>query len=175
MKWIAISQTFAIVAAGAVLPFYTIYLQQATNSYSVFAFIYATFTLSAALTHLCIGWLSLKVSARTLLVTGNAISGLSLVLVPAISALWQLYVVQIILGSSVSLQKSGEKIAVAAVTHKNTRARLIGNYHAVVAIATAVVLFATGWLLDTFSLIFVFYLAAFWLVIAAILSMKVKV
>jgi hypothetical protein len=45
----------------------------------------------------------------------------------------------------------------------------------VVALATAAALFGSGWLLDTVSLIFVFYAMAALLVTAGLLSWKVAV
>src|SRR6476469_6327164 len=148
MRWLIVSQTIAVVTAGVILPFYIVYLQQASDSYSLFAYLYASFALAGALTHFCIGSLSTRLGYREMLVLGNVIAGIVLVLVPMFGNLLQLYIAQIILGVSMSLQKSGEKIAVAAITSTKTRAAQIGNYHAIVSIVTAVMLFGTGWLLD---------------------------
>ncbi len=173
MRWLIVSQTIAVVAAGVILPFYIVFLQQTADSYSLFAYLYASFALAGALTHFCIGSLAKRISPRDMLIIGNLLAGIILLLVPQLDTLLQLYIAQVILGISMSLQKSGEKIAVAAITTAKTRAAQIGNYHAIVSIATAVMLFGTGWLLDTFSLVFIFYIAGVWLIIAGILSVKV--
>ena len=175
MRWIAVSQSTAVVAAGVVLPFYVLYLQEATRSYSLFAYLYATFTLAAALTHLWMGTIGRVMSVRAMLVVGNVVAGAVLLLVPSFAALWQLYLAQVVLGVAMSMQKSGEKIAVAAVVSPERRAQEIGSYHAVVALFTAAALFATGWLLDTLSLVFVFYAMGALLVLAGLLSTKVAV
>lgn len=173
MKWIVASQSTAVVAAGVVLPFYVLFLRESTGSYALFAYLYGTFTLAAALTHLWLGALARVVSVRAMLVTGNLVAGGVLLLVPSAGALWQLYAAQVVLGVALSLQKSGEKIAVAAAVSPEHRAGEIGGYHAVVALATAAALFGTGWLLDTVSVIFVFYAMAALLVAAGLMSWKV--
>jgi MFS family permease len=174
MKWIVISQTIAVVTAGVILPFYIVYLHQAADSYSLFAYLYGSFTLAAALTHFSIGSISKRLNSTHLLVIGNITAGIVLIFVPSLTALWQLYIVQIILGVSMSLQKSAEKIAIADVTKKSSRAHKIGSYHGIVALSTAAALFISGWFLDTFSLLFLFYAAGIGLILAGILSLRVK-
>jgi MFS family permease len=173
MKWIAISQSLAVVAAGIVLPFYVVFLQQVGETYTVFAYLYGTFTLAAALTHLWIGGLERWMPARRMLVAGNLLAGAVLLAVPTAARLWQVFVAQILLGVALSLQKSGEKIAVAGATTSARRAEQIGRYHSAVALLTAAGLFASGWLLDTFSVVFLFYVLAAALLAAGLLSLKV--
>lgn len=175
MRWIGISQATAVVAAGVILPFYVLFLQEAAGSYSLFAYLYGTFTLAAALTHLWMGAIGQRVSVRVMLVAGNVVAGGVLLLVPSFTALWQVYVAQVVLGTSLALQKSGEKIAVAIATSPERRAAEIGGYHAGVALLTAAALFASGWLLDTLSVVFLFYGMGALLVTAGLLSTKVAV
>lgn len=173
MKWIAISQSVAVVAAGILLPFYIVFLQQFGESYSMFAYLYGTFTLAAALTHLWIGELAQHVSTRTMLVVGNLVAGIVLMAVPSASRLWQVFAAQVVLGFALSLQKSAEKVAVADATTADNRAEQVGRYHFGVALLTAAGLFASGWFLDTFSIVFAFYALAAALVVAGLLSLKV--
>lgn len=175
MKWIILSQTVAVVAAGVILPFYIVYLKDAADSYSLFAYLYATFTLAAALTHYWSEKITKILSVRWMLVVGCGVAGLTLFAVPSLDALWQVYVVQVVLGISLSMQKTGEKIAVAASVNRHTRAHKIGEYHAIVAVFTAAMLFASGWFLDTFSLEFMFYIMGMLLIVSAILSSNVRV
>lgn len=173
MRWIAISQSVAVVAAGVILPFYILVLQETTDSYALFAYLYGTFTLAAALTHFWIGPLAQRLGVRALLVVGNLVAAVVVAAVPSLRELWQFYVAQVVLGIALSWQKSGEKIAVAAAVRPDRSADQIGRYHAWVALLTAVALFVSGWLLDSVSLVFLFYLVAGLLAVAAALSVKV--
>lgn len=175
MKWITVSQSLAVVAAGIILPFYIVVLQDAAHSYTLFAYLYGTFTLSAALTHLWTGALVRRVSVRWMLVLGNLVAALVLIAVPGLREVWQFYVAQIVLGVALSLQKSGEKVAVAHAVSRGSAADDIGRYHAWVAVLTALGLFASGWVLDSVSLVFLFYVTGALLAVAAVLSVRVEV
>lgn len=173
MRWIAISQSLAVVAAGVILPFYILVLQDATHSYALFAYLYGTFTLAAALTHLWIGPLARSVGVRWMLVGGNAVAAAVLIAVPSLQAGWQFYLAQVVLGVALALQKSGEKLAVAHAVAGGTEADAIGRHHAAVALLTAGGLFASGWMLDSVSLVFLFYVVGGLLFVAAALSVRV--
>ena len=175
MKWITISQTIAFVAGSVIIPFYIVVLQEASNSYSLFAYIYATFTISATIAHSFSGFLLNKVSCRSVLVTSNLLSAVALFLIPSSSDPWHFIIIQIILGTSISLQKSAEKVAVAKETENKNRSTLIGNYHAFGSIVTGISFLLLGWFLNTFSLVFLFYLISFWFFVASIISIKIKV
>ncbi len=174
LRWIIVSQTLAVVAAGVILPFFIVYLQEATNSYSLFAYLYATFTLAAALTHIWAGRIAARLGVRWMLVIGCIGAGLALLTVPSLTDLWQLYAVQVVLGICLSLQKTGEKVAVASAVRREELAEQIGRYHAVVAVATALMLVVVGWSLDTFSLSVVFYAMAALLIVAGGASVNIR-
>lgn len=173
MKWFIISQSLTAVIAGTILPFYAVFLQQASGSYSLFAYLYASFALAAALTHFAFGRISKIVSLRAMLVVGSIVPGIVLIFIPATSHIWQIYIIQIILGISLALQKSAEKITIAKLAAGDYFEQHVGNYHGIVALSTAIALFASAWLLDTFSVVFLFYMCGIAWIAAGVCTLKV--
>jgi MFS family permease len=168
-------QSCLAVAGGIVLPFYILALHEAGNTALTFAGLYAIFTLAGTVTYLLTGSLLKLFSYRTLLIVSNSISCLALLSLTTIDELWQLAVIQVMLGAAFALQKNLEKIILAEYSPKKSRIEEIGNYHAFISIVLAFSIIGAGWLIDTFSIIFLFYGAGGLYLLAAIFSYKIKI
>jgi MFS family permease len=66
------------------------------------SFAISTFFLASSVSNVPLGWLIRRVEPRWIMVAGSAVSGLSLVLLGRVDAVWQLYVVFTILGCGFS-------------------------------------------------------------------------
>jgi MFS family permease len=175
MKVFLAIQSCIAVAGGIVLPFYILALNEAGDTALSFAGLYALFTLAGTLTYLTTGMLLNFFSYRTLLMISNIVSGLALLSLTTIEHIWQLAIIQLMLGAGFALQKNLEKIILAEYTPKKSRIDDIGNYHAIISIILAISIVGAGWLIDTFSIKFLFYGGGFLYLLAGVFSYKIKI
>ncbi|MGM7700407.1 MFS transporter [Pseudalkalibacillus sp. Hm43] len=160
LKGLIISQSSVFFASSLIFPFYILFIKNVGSSFAQFGLSYGLFGLSSALLHPVIGRLSSKVDHRLFLVVHAwGMAGLLLVL-PHVTSIAQVYVIQLLLGMFGALQKHGEKIMVAEFSDGADRGVKIGRYHFWTSIFSAFAIIAGGFLADYFTIYFIFYLSS---------------
>jgi MFS family permease len=90
-------------------------------------------------------------------------------LFPIATSLWQVYVMQVILGIFGAMQRTGEKALIADLTEGKTRGKQIGTYHSWLAVFSGLAFMGGGYLIDLFTLHVIFYIGSVFLFITGFL------
>ncbi|MCA1059036.1 MFS transporter [Rossellomorea aquimaris] len=157
MKWLIVSQSFAMVAASVSFPFYLLFIQNIGSDISSFGFAYGLFTLSSALSHRFIGRLSDIVGGQILLVVYSLGMSFLFLFIPSTGSIQEVYLIQIVLGTLGALQKTSEKVVISDVTVQGSRGKNIGMYHFWTALFSSIAVMGTGLILEYFTIHFLFY------------------
>jgi MFS family permease len=174
LRWLLISQNIILFALALVFPYYIIFIREIGTSYAEFAFAYALFSLSAALMHICAGMLSDRFGQMYLLAASAWATAFALLFFPSVTALWQVYLLQVVMGVASAFQKTGEKAAVILHAPEVGGGKEIGRYHMWTAVCSAFAVVAAGYLIDLFSLDIVFYASSLSMFVGGFVSLKIK-
>lgn len=173
-KRFMLSQGLIMMASSMIFPFYILLLRNVGNSYSQFGWAYGLFALTAALSYPMIGRFSDKVGDKLLLQVYCFSMGFLLLLFPLVNQVWQVYVLQVLMGLLGALQKNTEKTALARKIDTNVAGREIGNYHLWTSVGAAIAIILTGYLVDFITIGSVFYLASIIYIISGIVISRKK-
>lgn len=160
MKWLLLSQSIALFGSGLVFPFYVIFTKELGANFTEFGLAYALFSVSGAATHWLVGRWSDGFGRKPFLLLNSWGTALLLLLFPMVTAIWQLYLLQVVLGVFGAMHRTSEKALVADLTDGKDRGRVIGAYHGWVAVASALAVVAAGFLIDLLTLSVIFYVAS---------------
>ncbi|PLS16210.1 MFS transporter [Bacillus sp. M6-12] len=167
-----ISQSIVIMAGSIVFPFYILLLRNAGDSYSQFGWAYGLFALSAALFYPVIGRFSDRIGDQRLLVVYSWAMALLLLFFPLVTEVWQVYLLQVLMGLLGAVQKNTEKTSLARHTENKQVGREIGKYHAWTGIGGAIAIILTGYLVDFLTIGSIFYIASFMYMVSGFVLMK---
>ena len=148
------------MAASMIFPFYVLLLKNAGSSYSQFGWAYGLFALTAALSYSVIGKFADRVGDKALLILYSWGMALVLLTFPLAYEIWQVYLLQIVMGLLGAVQKNSEKTVLARSVKKETAGKEIGRYHIGTSIGAAIAVVATGYLVDFLTFGSIFYLAS---------------
>ncbi|MFJ7975553.1 MFS transporter [Peribacillus sp. JNUCC 23] len=148
------------MAASMIFPFYVLLLKNAGSSYSQFGWAYGLFALTAALSYSVIGKFADRVGDKALLILYSWGMALVLLTFPLAYEIWQVYLLQIVMGLLGAVQKNSEKTVLARSVKKETAGKEIGRYHMGTSIGAAIAVIATGYLVDFLTIGSIFYLAS---------------
>ena len=174
LKWVIISQSWILFGSGLVFPFYIVFLRETGANFSEFGLAYGLFTLSAALVHRWIGKVSDQLGRKIFLLISAWGTAVIFLLFPIVTSIWEVYVLQIILGVFGAMQKTSEKALIADFTEGRDRGKKIGSYHFWVSIFAGLAVIAGGFLIDLFTVDVIFYMGSLILFISGWLVMKIK-
>ncbi|BCB03479.1 MFS transporter [Bacillus sp. KH172YL63] len=169
MKWFIISQSFVSVAAGVSFPFYLLFIQNIGSTYASFGFAYGLFMLSAAMSHRLVGRLADVIGGKLLLFGYSIGMSILFLFIPSIASVQGVYMIQLLLGLLGAVQKTSEKVVLSDVTDQLYRGRSIGSYHFWTSIFSSLAVMGTGFLLDYFTIYFIFYACSLFFFISGIL------
>src|SRR3989338_9954859 len=127
-RWLTISQSITILGSGLVFPFYILFIKELGANFSEFGISYGLFTISAALVHKLIGKWSDKLGRKIFLIGNSWGMAFLFLLFPIVTQIWQVYVLQIILGIFGAMQRTSEKALIADFTDGEKRGEQIGTY-----------------------------------------------
>ncbi|MGG1594724.1 MFS transporter [Terribacillus saccharophilus] len=161
-----LTQGFIIMASSMIFPFYILLLRNVGNSYSQFGWAYGLFALTAALSYPLIGKLSDKLGDRVLLEVYCWSMAILLLFFPLVTEIWQVYVLQVIMGLLGAVQRNTEKTALSRKVDKRDAGKEIGKYHMWTSIGAALAIIATGYIVDFITIGSIFYLASLLYVIS---------
>ncbi|KMJ59482.1 MFS transporter [Bacillus sp. LL01] len=173
LKWIIVSQSVVLFGTGLVFPFYIIFLREAGGNFTDFGIAYGLFTLSAALVHRWIGKVSDKKGRKVFLLINAWGTSVLFLLFPMVNAIWQVFSLQIILGVIGAMQKTSEKALLADMTDIRQRGKQIGEYHFWVSIFSGFAVIVSGFLIDLFTVDFIFYLGSIILFVSGWMVMRI--
>ncbi|USD13835.1 MFS transporter [Priestia megaterium] len=163
------SQSLMITASSIVFPFYLLLLRNLGDSYSQFGLAYGIFALTAALSHPLIGAWSDRVGEKRLLILYTFGMAVVMLVIPVLSTITQVYIIQVIMGLLGALQKTAEKIALSRQTDRAHTGKQVGHYHLWTSIWAALAVIATGYIIDFLTIGSLFYITSFMYVAGGVL------
>ncbi|PLT27927.1 MFS transporter [Peribacillus deserti] len=174
MRWLISSQSLALMASSVTFPFYLLFIKNLGSSYSSFGFAYGIFILSSSVFHVPIGRASDHFGNKSLLIVYSWGMAAVFLFIPLVSTSSQVYMIQIVLGFLGALQKTAEKGMVADMSDGSQRGRAIGKYHFWTSIFSVSAVFASGIIIDFFTISALFYLASLFYAGSGLLILKVQ-
>lgn len=161
MRYFILSQSLATMASSVSFPFYLLFIKNIGSNFSSFGFAYGLFTLSSALFHRWIGSASDKIGSRKFLIGYAWGMAFLFLLIPEVDTLTGVYIMQVALGFLGAVQKTCEKTMAGEIFHGEGAGRKIGLYHFWTSLFASFAVFATGVLIDFFTISFIFYIGSF--------------
>lgn len=156
-----LSQSIIFMASSMIFPFYVLLLRNIGDGYSQFGWAYGLFALTSALAYPVIGKWADQFGDRTLLLFYSLAMSVILLLFPLVTSVWQVYVLQIVMGILGAVQKNTEKAALTRRADKKQAGADMGRYHFWTSIAAAGAIIVTGYLVDFLTIATIFYVASF--------------
>lgn len=174
MQWLLISQSIAIWGSSLVFPFYLLFINEVGASFSQFGISYGLFTISSAVVHQFIGSSSDRFGRKIFLIINAWGMAVIFLIFPIVTSIWQVYLLQIVLGIFGAMQKTSEKSIVADFTEGHERGKRIGSYHSWIALFSGFAIIGGGYLIDFLTIEVIFYIGSLALFISGFLTLKIK-
>jgi MFS family permease len=174
MRWLLISQNIILFASGMVFPYYVIFIKESGATYVTFGFAYGLFAISSAIAHYGAGKLVDAYGKSIFLAFSSWGMAFSLVFFPSVVSMYQVFILQIVMGICNAFQKTSEKALVADMTLPEARGQQIGTYHMWTAIFSALAVIAAGYTIDILSLDVIFYVASLCMFIGGFVSLWIN-
>ena len=112
-----------LFGSGLVFPFYIIFIREVGGDFSQFGLAYGVFMLSSALVHHWVGRSSDKFGRKIFLLINAWGTAFLFLLFPMVTTIWEVYVLQVLLGILGAMQKTSEKALIADFTEGNERGK----------------------------------------------------
>ena len=174
MRWLLVSQNLILFGSSMVFPYYVIFIKEVGANFTQFGFSYALFAISSAFIHDFAGRLTDRFGRFLFLAISSWGTAFALVFFPAVTAIYQIYILQIIMGVFGAFQKTAEKTLIADITDYNGRGRQIGRYHAWTTLFSGLAIVIAGYAIDLFSLDVIFYTGSFFMFISGFIALKIN-
>lgn len=174
IKWLIYSQSVFILGTSLIFPFYLLFIKNIGINFSEFGMAYGIFTISSALFHKWIGRISDKFGRKIFLVINSWGMAIVFIIFPIVVNIYQVYVLQAILGIFGAMYKTGEKSIIADFTDGEKRGEIIGIYHGWLSIFGGIAVIIGGYLVDLFTLEIIFYIASIFFFVSGIITIKIK-
>ncbi|MBB2478919.1 MFS transporter [Bacillus sp. APMAM] len=165
-------QSIIVMASSMIFPFYVLLLKNVGDSYTQFGWAYGLFALTAALAYPTIGKFSDRLGEKVLFFIYSWGMAVLLLFFPLVTEVWQVYILQIIMGILGAVQKNTEKTALAKNVEKETACKEIGKYHVWTSVGAAIAIILTGYIVDFITIGSIFYLASLIYFISGFLLLK---
>jgi MFS family permease len=157
------SQNLAMLGLNMAFPFYLLFIKGVGTSYTQFGLAYGLFTVSSALFYLPLGKWQDRFPKHYFLMGHSFGMAFAFLWIPSISELWQVFLFQILLGCLGAVQKNSEKALLAEYTNTSNRGTMLGNYHFWTTIFSGVAIMGSGFLIDFFTIDYLFYISSVFL------------
>ncbi|GGA71169.1 MFS transporter [Ornithinibacillus halotolerans] len=167
-----IAQSILIAAGSVVFPFYLLLIKNVGDSYSQFGWAYGLFTLTAAFSYPIIGRLGDRFGDKKMLLIYTLGMAAVMLLIPLLYEVWQVYVIQIVMGILGAVQKNTEKAFLARNKDTDNAATRMGNYHLYISLWSGIAIILTGYLIDFLTIASLFYFISFVYIIASFVIVK---
>lgn len=174
MRWIVLSQSVAILGSSLVFPFYLIFIKEVSGGFLQYGVSYGLFTISSAFVHLIVGRLSDKTGRKPFLLMNSWGMAALLLFFPLVTHVWQVYILQILLGAAGAMQKTSEKALLGDFTNRTNRGKDIGFYHFWTSIFSGAAIMLGGFIIDLFTIDLIFYTGSIILFVSGFFILKIK-
>ena len=153
-----LSNSIAAIFGGLSIPFFLIFFIEFGGKASVFGTAIAIQGIFSAITAYYVGKASDKIGRKPFLIGASIITGIIVMLYAFINAVWQLLVLQAVIGIFTAGYSIVERVFLADITKKVSRGKEMGKYILVLGVLTSVFTLIGGFLVDVipFKVIFVF-------------------
>lgn len=168
-------QSIVGVASAMIFPFYILLLRNVGDSYAQFGWAYGLFALASALAYPVIGRLTDQFGDRSILLFYSWGMAVILLVLPFITEIWQIYLVQIMMGFLGAAGRNTEKTVLARLTNTSDAGQTIGRYHTWTGVAAAIAIICTGYLVDFLTIGALFFLASLLFAISAVLLHRLPI
>ena len=162
-----VAQSLIMAAGSIIFPFYLLLIKNVGDNYAQFGWAYGLFTLTAAFAYPLIGRIGDRIGDQKLLLIYTWSMAVLMLVIPLITAVWQVYLIQIAMGILGAVQKNTEKSVLVRDVKKETAGKLIGTYHFKVSLWSAVGIILTGYLIDFLTIACLFYLTSILYIISS--------
>ncbi len=166
MRLLLISQNMILFGSGMIFPYYVIFIKEVGANFTQFGFAYALFAISSALVHNLAGRSIDHFGSSPFLAISAWGTACTLLFFPVVTAIYQVYILQIIMGLFGAFQKTAEKTLIADVTDFNARGKQIGRYHSWTTMCSGLAVLVAGYAIDLFTIDIVFYVASFFMFVS---------
>lgn len=173
VKWMILSLSTMTFGAGFVFPFYLIFIKEMSGNFTEFGIAFGLFTLFFTYLNRLFNSSSERYGRKAFLLAGTWGTAFLFLLFPIVSSVWQIYVLQIALGTFGAMQKTS-KAFIADMTEGNQRGELIGRYHFGGSLFSGAAVIVGGVLIDFFTLDLIFYLGSFVVFFSGLMLIPVK-
>lgn len=174
MRWLLISQNLVLFGSSMVFPYYIIFIKDVGANFTQFGFSYALFAISSALVHNLAGNLTDRFGKSLFLAISGWGTAIALLFFPAVTAIYQVYILQVVMGGFAAFQKTAEKHLIADITNFEGRGRQIGRYHFWTTLFSGLAVIVAGYAIDLFTLNIIFYVGSAFMFISGFFALKIK-
>lgn len=174
MRWLLISQNLILFGSSMVFPYYVIFIKEVGANFTQFGFSYALFAISSALVHNLAGRLTDRFGKSLFLAMSGWGTAFALVFFPGVTEIYQVYILQVIMGVFAAFQKTAEKTLVADITDYTRRGKQIGRYHAWTTLFSGFAVILAGYVIDLFTLNTIFYIGSLLMFVSGFVALKIK-
>ncbi|GIN20805.1 MFS transporter [Siminovitchia fordii] len=174
MRWIVLSQSIAILGSSLVFPFYLIFIKEVGGGFLQYGISYGLFTISSAFIHVIVGRLSDRVGRKWFLLINSWGMATFLLFFPIVVHIWQVYILQVLLGAAGAMQKTSEKALLGDFTSSSNRGTAIGYYHFWTSIFAGFAVMLGGLIIDLLTIDIIFYISSFILFLSGFFILKIK-
>ncbi len=161
-------------AMGLFFPFWIIFLQNFGGGIEQFGFAIGLMSFASAATAYFAGKYSDKLGRKIFLIIGGFILACVVVTYTLITSLTHLYILQIIMGITSSMQMTMETTFLGDVTKKVSRGLNIGKYHAITGIAAAIAMMGSGFVVGQAGFEIIFYIVALMIFVSTLALFYIK-
>jgi len=148
------------LALGAIGPLLIIFVEGLSGSIGSFATAIGLFGLADGIASYGTGRLSDRFGRKMFIVLGGFVQSASFVCYTFVDSLFQLYVLQVVLGVNAAVLYTARDAFMGDITEMETRGRQLGNLDAATGIVAALATIAVGQLVERIGFEVVFYLVA---------------
>ncbi|GIN98234.1 putative MFS-type transporter YitZ [Siminovitchia terrae] len=174
MRWIILSQSIAILGSSLVFPFYLIFIKEVGGGFLQYGISYGLFTVSSAFVHIMVGRLSDRMGRKLFLLINSWGMAVLLLFFPIVIHVWQVYILQVLLGAAGAMQKTSEKAMLGDFTNSSSRGAVIGYYHFWTSIFAGAAVMLGGLIIDLFTIDIIFYISSFILFLSGFFILRIK-
>ncbi|ALS23585.1 MULTISPECIES: MFS transporter [Paenibacillus] len=174
IRSLMLSQSAALFGSGLVFPFYLIFIKEIGAGFTEYGLAYGLFTISSSLLQPRLGAWSDRYGRKSLLLWSAWGMAVLFLFFPVVTGIWQVYVLQVLMGLFGAMQKTGEKALLADVTEGPVRGRQIGSYHGWIGLFSGLAVIAGGVLIDFFTLDLIFYIGSLWMFVSGFLLLRME-
>jgi MFS family permease len=154
------AQSIFIFGTGMIFPFYLIFLNDVGGNFTSFGLAYGLFSISTATIQYWVGKSMDRNGVKSYLIWSSWGTAFVLLLLPIISHIYFLYVVQILMGAFTAIQRLGERVYSTDHSETGKIGEGIGRYQFWISISSGFAVIIGGWLAELFTIDLIFYIGA---------------